>query len=110
MRYAVTTGAAGAELGPAALAGLAARAEAAGWDGFFLEDYHVYQGRDEIETFDPWVCLAAMAAATTRIRLGPTVVPLSRRRPWTVAAQAVSIDHLSGGRLILGVGSGNPAR
>ncbi len=109
MRYAVTTGAAGADLGPAALAALAVEAEAAGWDGFFLEDYLVYQGRHEIETFDPWVCLAAMAVATTQIRLGLTVVPLSRRRPWTVAAQAVSIDHLSCGRLILGVGSGNPA-
>jgi hypothetical protein len=109
MRYAVTTGAAGAELGPDALAELAALAEASGWDGIFLEDYLVYQARDGIATFDPWICLAAMAAATTRIRLGLTVVPLPRRRPWTVAAQAVAIDQLSGGRMILGVGSGNPA-
>ncbi len=108
MRYAVTTGAAG-DLGPGALAELAAGAEAAGWDGFFLEDYLVYQGRSKVATFDPWVCLAAMAVATSRIRLGLTVVPLSRRRPWVVAAQAVSIDQLSDGRLILGVGSGDPA-
>ena len=87
----------------AALAGLASLAEAAGWDAFFLEDYLSYRG---LPTYDPWVCLAAIAAATTRIRLGTTVTPLPRRHPWELAAQAVTVDHLSGGRLILGVGSG----
>lgn len=91
---------------PAALAALAARAEAAGWDGFFLEDYVVYQGRD-VPTYDPWICLAAMAVATERIRIGTTVTPVARRRPWKLAAEAVSVDVLSGGRLILGVGTGD---
>jgi alkanesulfonate monooxygenase SsuD/methylene tetrahydromethanopterin reductase-like flavin-dependent oxidoreductase (luciferase family) len=47
-----------------------------------------------------------MAAATERIRIGPMVTPLPRRRPWQVARQAVTLDRLSGGRLILGVGIG----
>jgi alkanesulfonate monooxygenase SsuD/methylene tetrahydromethanopterin reductase-like flavin-dependent oxidoreductase (luciferase family) len=50
--------------------------------------------------------LAAMALRTERIRLGTTVTPLARRRPWKVAREAVTLDHLSNGRLILGVGSG----
>ncbi|HEY3648677.1 MAG TPA: LLM class flavin-dependent oxidoreductase [Streptosporangiaceae bacterium] len=103
MRFSVTLGAAGDARDPAALADLAALAEAAGWDAFLLEDYLSYRG---LATYDPWVCLAAIAAATTRIRLGTTVTPLPRRLPWELAAQAVAVDHLSGGRLILGVGSG----
>jgi hypothetical protein len=74
----------------------------------FLEDYLVYQGDASQPTYDPWICLAAMAAATERIRIGTTVTPLPRRRPWKVAAEAVALDHLSGGRMILGVGIGDP--
>jgi alkanesulfonate monooxygenase SsuD/methylene tetrahydromethanopterin reductase-like flavin-dependent oxidoreductase (luciferase family) len=103
VKFSVTLGAAGDGRDPTALAGLAALAEAAGWDAFFLEDYLSYR---RLATYDPWVCLAAIAAATTRIRLGTTVTPLPRRLPWELAAQAVAVDHLSGGRLILGVGSG----
>ena len=58
---------------------------------------------------DPWVALAAIALITTRIRLGTIVTPLARRRPWKLARETVSIDHLSNGRLILGVGLGDPA-
>lgn len=107
MRYSVTTGSAGYDVDPARLAELAALAEASGWDGFFLEDYLIYQGQLDTPTWDPWVCLAAMAAATRRIRLGTTVTPVPRRRPWKLASEAVSIDRLSGGRLILGVGLGD---
>ncbi len=89
------------------MAGLAASAEAAGWDGVFLEDYIVYQGQVDMPTYDPWVVLAAMACATSRVRLGTTVTPLPRRRPWKLASEAVSLDHLSAGRLILGVGAGD---
>ena len=53
---------------------------------------------------DPWNLLAAIALATTRVRFGPMVMPLARRRPWTVAREAVTLDHLSRGRLALGVG------
>jgi alkanesulfonate monooxygenase SsuD/methylene tetrahydromethanopterin reductase-like flavin-dependent oxidoreductase (luciferase family) len=103
VKFSVTLGAGGDGRHPAALARLAALAEAAGWDAFFLEDYLCYRG---LPTYDPWVCLAAIATATTRIRIGTTVTPLPRRRPWELAAQAAAVDHLSGGRLILGAGSG----
>jgi alkanesulfonate monooxygenase SsuD/methylene tetrahydromethanopterin reductase-like flavin-dependent oxidoreductase (luciferase family) len=103
VKFSITLGAGGDGRDPAALARLAALAEAAGWDAFLLEDYVCYRG---LPTYDPWVCLAAVAAATTRIRIGTTVTPLPRRVPWELAAQAVAVDHLSGGRLILGAGSG----
>lgn len=90
------------------MAGLAAAAEEAGWDAVFLEDYIVYPGPAGIPTYDPWVVLAAMAMATTRIRLGTLVTPVSRRRPWKLAMEATTLDHLSGGRVILGAGAGDP--
>lgn len=105
MRYSITSAAAGG-CDPASLADLAAQAERSGWDGFFLEDYLVYQGRENVPTYDPWIALAAMACATTRLILGTTVTPVSRRRPWRVAAEAITLDNLSGGRFVLGVGSG----
>ncbi len=86
-----------------ALADLARDAENAGWDGFFIWD-HVAGW--ELPMVDPWVALAAIAVSTHRIRIGTTVTPLPRRRPWKLAREAVSIDHLSGGRLTLGVGIG----
>lgn len=93
---------------PRTLAGLAREAEAAGWDGVFVWDC-VYIRLDspvERPLCDPWIALAAIATATERIRLGTIVTPLSRRRPWNVARQCVSLDHLSNGRLILPVGLG----
>jgi len=90
---------------PGALADLAAEAEAAGWAGCFLWD-HVARGEGDFPMVEPWVTLAAMAAATDRIRLGPLVTPLARRRPWNVAREVVTLDHLSGGRVVLGVGLG----
>jgi alkanesulfonate monooxygenase SsuD/methylene tetrahydromethanopterin reductase-like flavin-dependent oxidoreductase (luciferase family) len=56
---------------------------------------------------DPWITLAAIAAATERVRLGPLVTPLARRRPAKVARETATLDRLSGGRLVLGVGLGN---
>ena len=108
MRFSVTVGAVGVGRDPRGLAELARVVEGAGWDGLFLEDYLVYQGDVSEPTYDPWVCLAAMAMSTERIRIGTTVTPLPRRRPWKVAAEAVALDHLSGGRMILGVGIGDP--
>jgi alkanesulfonate monooxygenase SsuD/methylene tetrahydromethanopterin reductase-like flavin-dependent oxidoreductase (luciferase family) len=90
---------------PTTLARLAVRAEDRGWDGVFLWDHVVYRPPVESAT-DPWIALAAMAAATERIQLGPMVTPLARRRPWIVARQAVALDHLSGGRMVLGLGLG----
>ena len=90
---------------PATLARLAARAEARGWDGAFVFDHVLYRPPVTAAT-DPWIALAAMAVATERIELGPMVTPLARRRPWIVARQAVALDRLSGGRMVLGLGLG----
>src|SRR5918996_1654776 len=84
---------------------LAVRAEARGWDGVFLWDHVLYRPPVAAVT-DPWIALAAIAVATDRIELGPMVTPLARRRPWIVARQAVALDHLSGGRFVLGLGLG----
>jgi alkanesulfonate monooxygenase SsuD/methylene tetrahydromethanopterin reductase-like flavin-dependent oxidoreductase (luciferase family) len=86
---------------------LAQLAEAAGWDGVFLEDYIVYQGGMDEPTCDPWVALAAIAVTTRSLRLGTAVTPLARRRPWKVAREAAAVDQLSDGRMILGVGLGD---
>jgi alkanesulfonate monooxygenase SsuD/methylene tetrahydromethanopterin reductase-like flavin-dependent oxidoreductase (luciferase family) len=107
VRFSVTVGAVG-DRNAAALARLAVLAERSGWDAMFLEDYVDYQNTGQ-PTWDVWVCLAAIASATSRIRLGPTVTPVPRRRAWELAAQATAVDHLSGGRLILGVGAGDRA-
>ncbi len=85
------------------LAALARDAEASGWDGFFLWD-HIAGW--QLDIVDPWVALTAVALNTHRIRIGTTVTPLPRRRPWKVARETVSLDRLSGGRLILSVGIG----
>lgn len=108
MKFSVTVGTAGVGRDPRGLAELARVVEGSGWDGLFLEDYLVYQGDASLLTYDPWICLAAIAAATERIRIGTTVTPLPRRRPWKVAAEVVALDELSGGRMILGVGIGDP--
>lgn len=92
----------------AALADIGARAEAAGWDGLFVWD-HVMT-TPGVAVADPWVALAAIAQRTERVRLGPMVTPLARRRPWDVARAAATLDHLSNGRTVLGVGLGGDGR
>jgi len=91
---------------PGTLAELASRAEQRGWDGFFLWDHIKY--RPPVRAVaDPWIALAAIACATDRLRIGPLVTPLSRRRVQKVARETVTLDHLSRGRLTLGVGLGS---
>ncbi|MBW3614895.1 MAG: LLM class flavin-dependent oxidoreductase [Actinobacteria bacterium] len=76
----------------------AVRAEAAGWDGVFVWEagYGV----------DAWALLAAMAVRTSRVRLGTLLTPLPWRRPWKLASQVATLDHLSAGRAVLSVGLG----
>lgn len=81
-------------------------AEDAGWDGYFIWDHIWGFWEEPLKTLDPWIILAAVAARTDKIRLGPMVTPMARRRPWKVARETVTLDHLSGGRLTLGVGLG----
>ena len=88
------------------MAELAVRAEEAGWDGFFVWDHLRYPAPVR-DILDPYACLAVMAARTSRIALGPMVTPLIRRRPQVVARQAVALDRLSKGRLVMGFGIGD---
>jgi alkanesulfonate monooxygenase SsuD/methylene tetrahydromethanopterin reductase-like flavin-dependent oxidoreductase (luciferase family) len=83
---------------------LTRQAEAAGWDGVFTWDgiYIASAG----PTYDPWVLLGAMALQTERVRIGAMLTPVSRRRPWKLARETVTVDHLSHGRLVLPVGLG----
>ena len=92
-------------LGEAAtLAEFAAEAEASGWDGFFIWDHLQWPGMEP--AVDPWIALTAMAMRTKRIALGSMVTPLPRRDLAKLARETTSLDRLSGGRLILGIGLG----
>ncbi len=85
----------------------AQEADKAGWDGFFLWDHlQTIDLPPDGPVIDPWIALAAMASSTSSIRLGALVTPLSRRRPWKVAKETVTLDHLSNGRLVVGAGIG----
>lgn len=77
---------------------LAVLAEETGWDGVFV--WEAAYG------IDAWSLLAAMAVATSRVRLGTLLTPLPWRRPWKVASQAATVDQLSNGRTIVTVGLG----
>jgi alkanesulfonate monooxygenase SsuD/methylene tetrahydromethanopterin reductase-like flavin-dependent oxidoreductase (luciferase family) len=88
------------------LARLASRAEEAGWDGFFLWDHVDYRAPVQALA-DPWISLAAIACATERIVIGPLVTPPARRRIHKLARETVTLDRLSGGRLVFGAGLGS---
>ena len=107
MRFGVDVSNFGDYANPGTIAELARDAENAGWDGFFVFD-HILPTDAGTPLHDPWITLAAVATATSRIRIGPMVTPLPRRRPWKLARETVTLDHLSRGRLILGVGLGGP--
>jgi len=88
---------------PRVVAELAGELEAAGWDGAFYWD-GINIG--DMETYDPWVVMAAMAMRTGRVRIGAMLTPPARRRPWKLARETMTLDRLSGGRLVLPVGLG----
>jgi alkanesulfonate monooxygenase SsuD/methylene tetrahydromethanopterin reductase-like flavin-dependent oxidoreductase (luciferase family) len=91
---------------PSIIARLSVEAEEVGWHGVFVWD-HVRWRQPVLAVADPWITLAAVAMATERVRLGPMVTPLARRRPVKVARETATLDQLSGGRLTLGVGLGS---
>jgi alkanesulfonate monooxygenase SsuD/methylene tetrahydromethanopterin reductase-like flavin-dependent oxidoreductase (luciferase family) len=94
---------------PMDLARLGIEAEQAGFDGFFLWDHIVFSNTGEGPPIvDPWLVLAVVAASTTRIKIGTMITPVPRRRPWQLAKETTTLDRLSNGRLILGVGIGSP--
>jgi len=94
---------------PSVLAELAVEAEHAGWDGVFVWDTLLFDVDTMPPVIDPWVMLAVIATSTSRVKIGPMIAQLARRRPWEVARQVVTLDHLSHGRFILGAGLGYAA-
>jgi alkanesulfonate monooxygenase SsuD/methylene tetrahydromethanopterin reductase-like flavin-dependent oxidoreductase (luciferase family) len=108
VRFGVSLPNFGTGLDAAAVADLARAAETAGWDGFFLWDHLLFSRTAPVAVADVWTLLAAAACSTERILLGPMVAAVPRRAPWDLARQCVTLDRLSKGRLILGVGLGSP--
>jgi alkanesulfonate monooxygenase SsuD/methylene tetrahydromethanopterin reductase-like flavin-dependent oxidoreductase (luciferase family) len=92
------------------VAQVARAAEAAGWDALFVWDHVVHdkQRRQGQPFGDPWMLLTAAALTTSRLRLGPMVTPVARRRPEQLARQVATLDALSGGRVVFGAGLGGP--
>ena len=90
------------------VAEVAHEAEEAGWDGFFVWD-HIGANWGESHVSDPWIMLTAIALKTERMRIGPMVTPIPRRRPWKLAREIVTLDQLTHGRVVLGVGTGSGA-
>jgi alkanesulfonate monooxygenase SsuD/methylene tetrahydromethanopterin reductase-like flavin-dependent oxidoreductase (luciferase family) len=106
MRYGICVPNLGDFADPRQVADLASTAEDAGWDGFFVWDHVVFPYGGPHDVVDPWVLLTVIALATSRIKIGPLVTPVARRRPGTLARQTTSLDRLSGGRLVFGAGLG----
>lgn len=90
------------------VANVAEAAEAAGWDALFIWDHILYDRQARQSLGDPWILLTAAALATERIKLGPLVTPVARRRPEQLARQVSTLDNLSRGRVIFGAGLGGP--
>lgn len=94
----------------------AVAASDAGWDGVFLADHLVFpppsdigggdRPFDDMAMPDPWIIHAAIAARTERILLGSWITPVGRRQPWQLARDLATLDRLSGGRVLLGIGLG----
>ena len=104
MRWGLSISLSGDLADPRLLAQVAVAAEQAGWDGVFVWD-HLWN-RTLVPFADPFVTLAAIAMATERIVIGTMVTPLPRRRPQLVAQSTTSLDRLSNGRMVLGLGLG----
>ncbi len=104
VRYGIGLANIGTYSDPRAAVRLARSAEASGWDGVFLWDHLAFVWGPPAA--DPWITLAAIAGGTERIRLGPAVTPVARRRPHLLAQAVATLDVLSGGRVVFGAGLG----
>lgn len=104
MRYGICLANIGTYSNPHAAVRVARAAEEAGWRGLFLWDHLAFVWGPPAA--DPWVSLAAIASATSKLLIGTAVTPLARRRPHVLAQQVATLDVLSGGRVIFGAGLG----
>jgi alkanesulfonate monooxygenase SsuD/methylene tetrahydromethanopterin reductase-like flavin-dependent oxidoreductase (luciferase family) len=106
MRHAINLAPFGALADPKVIIEIGRAAEEHEWDGVFLWDHIQWPDGGGLPVADVWTALSAIAATTERVRLGPMVTPLPRRRVQMLAKQTVTLDHLSNGRLVFGLGSG----
>jgi alkanesulfonate monooxygenase SsuD/methylene tetrahydromethanopterin reductase-like flavin-dependent oxidoreductase (luciferase family) len=107
MRYGIVVANLGEYSDPRVAVQLARAAEEAGWEAFFVWDHLGFVWGQP--SCDPWVVLGAVAASTTRLKLGTALTPLARRRPQVVANAVASLDLLSRGRVVFGAGLGGVA-
>jgi alkanesulfonate monooxygenase SsuD/methylene tetrahydromethanopterin reductase-like flavin-dependent oxidoreductase (luciferase family) len=108
MRYSINVPNFGEFAAPEVFADVARRAEEAGWDALLVWDHVVEEKGMRRQIADPWILLTAAALATRRIRLGTAITPVARRRPSKLAREVTTLDRLTGGRMILGAGLGEP--
>ncbi|OLD98834.1 MAG: hypothetical protein AUG91_08275 [Actinobacteria bacterium 13_1_20CM_4_69_9] len=108
MRYGICLANIGSYADPRVGVRVAEAADAAGWDGVFIWDHLAFVW--DAPAADPWVTLSAIAASTSRVRIGTAVTPLARRRPHVVAHELATLDRLSDGRVIFGAGLGGSPR
>jgi len=104
VRHAVCLANVGTLSDPRLAVRLARAAEASGWDGVFIWDHLAFVWGPPAA--DPWITLASIASATSRVRIGTAVTPVARRRPHVLAHQVATLDRLSAGRVIFGAGLG----
>ncbi len=104
MHYGIDVVTLGDYADPRRVVRLARAAEAAGWQGIFVWDHLAFAWG--VPSGDAWVILAAVAQATQHLKIGTAVTPLPRRRPHVLANTVATLDVLSGGRVIFGVGLG----
>jgi alkanesulfonate monooxygenase SsuD/methylene tetrahydromethanopterin reductase-like flavin-dependent oxidoreductase (luciferase family) len=104
MRYGICLANLGTYSDPHAVIRMARAAEESGWESVFVWDHLSFVWGPPAA--DPWVLLTAIAAATERVRLGPAITPVARRRPQVLAQTVATLDVLSGGRVVFGAGLG----
>ncbi|MEO6125130.1 MAG: LLM class flavin-dependent oxidoreductase [Ilumatobacteraceae bacterium] len=106
MRHALSLPPFGELSDPHVLVDIAVAAEELGWDAVFLWDHLLRPVEQATRIADPWIMLTAIAMKTNRVRIGPLVTPIARRRPLKLAREVATLDLVSHGRLILGLGLG----